>query len=95
MAPAQLLGKVEDVFEIRGRGTVVTPIWLSNLEVRSGDPIELRTSDGRVQKTRIAAVEFTYRGPGAGCRTAFILARDIAKQDVDLGSEIWLPDLNK
>ena len=64
----ELLGKVESVFSIPGRGTVIVPIWQSDVKVRAGDAIQFRSSDGQIRNARITAVEFlkTETGSRAG-----------------------------
>jgi translation elongation factor EF-Tu-like GTPase len=88
----QLLAKVDDVFTISGRGVVVVPIWLSELKIKVGDSVQLRTPGGQVRNTRIAGVEMAKQV--GGCRAAFMLARDIAKEDVVQGTEIWVSDVS-
>ena len=87
-----LLAKVEDAFTIPGRGTVIVPIWFSDLKVRSGDSIQLRAPSGQIKDTQIVAIELAYQGSGKGSRAAFILPRDVRKEDVREGTEIWLPE---
>ena len=85
-----LLAKVEAVFQVSGRGTVIVPAFVSDLRVRVGSPIQLRNPGGQVRDTLITAVEFL--SDLDKCRLAFMLPRDIAKQDVPEGTEIWLTE---
>jgi translation elongation factor EF-Tu-like GTPase len=66
-----LVAKVESFFRISGRGAVIVPAWVSDLKVKAGDTIQLRSSNGRVRDTRIAGVELLRRADG-GCRSAFL-----------------------
>ena len=88
-----LLAKVESVFQISGRGTAVVPVFLSHFRVRVGSPIQLRIPGGRVRDTHIASVEFVTGLDRS--RLAFMLPRDIAKQDAPEGTEIWLMETNE
>jgi hypothetical protein len=87
-----ILFKVEDVFEISGRGCVITPVIPADaaFKIRAKDPIQLRTPDGRVLDTHIAALEFLKPQDGGACRTAIMLPRDLVKRDVPSGTEVWL-----
>ena len=85
----RLLAKVEAVFTIPGRGTVIVPEGLSDLGVRNGDPISLRAPDGQTKNTHITAVESLNQGPGKPRRPAFMLPVEVAKQEVAQGTEIW------
>jgi hypothetical protein len=85
-----LFAKVESVFQIPGRGTAVVPALLSNLCVRAGSLIQLRTPGGQVRETHVASVELISGLEKS--RLAFMLPRDVAKQDVPEGTEIWLKE---
>jgi translation elongation factor EF-Tu-like GTPase len=86
-----LLAKVESVFTITGRGTFVVPSFLSERQVCEGEPIQLRRSDEKIKNTSILAVESLNLGSGKR-RPAFMLSRDIAREDVIEGDEIWILD---
>jgi thiamine monophosphate synthase len=75
---------------ISGRGAVIVPVWLSDIRIKAGDAIQLR-SPGRVKDTRIAAVELLKQAGGEG-RTAFLLSREIviARDELVEGTEIWV-----
>jgi hypothetical protein len=88
-----LFAKVEAVFHVPGRGTVIVPAFLSDLRVPVGSPIQLRVPDGKVRDTYITAVEF-LSGLGSS-RLAFMLPRDVEKQDVPEGTEIWLAEIQE
>lgn len=85
----KLLGKAESVFEVSTRGTVIVPAWLSDVKVRNGIPIQLRSPNGSTTNTRIASVEM-LKVAGGPCRAAFMLRPDIRKQELQEGSEIWI-----
>jgi len=87
----QLLFKVEDVFDISGRGCVIVPAIPAGLDfrIRAKDPIELRTPGGRVLETHIASIELAKPQDGSGCRMVIMLPRGIDKGDVPTGTEVW------
>jgi translation elongation factor EF-Tu-like GTPase len=85
------LSKVEDVFQISGRGCVVVPaIPRSSLDFQldANDSIQLRNPDGRVLHTYIAGIEILC-SPKVD-RMAFLLPGNITIQDVPRETEIWL-----
>jgi translation elongation factor EF-Tu-like GTPase len=86
-----LLAKVESVFTITGRGTVVIPAFLSQHQLHQGEHIQLRSSAGKIRNSAILSVTSVNLGAGKR-RPAFMLTRDIAKQDVAEGDEIWIQD---
>ena len=87
-----LLTTVESSFEVPGRGCWIVPAqWKSDLRVRQEDKIQLRTPGGHILNTYIGWIERAY-GPSAGVRLTIGLPRDITKEDVPSGTEIWLVD---
>ena len=57
---------------------------------RMKDPIQLRGPDGRVLDTHVAGLEMVS-GPNVRRDVvAFMLSKDITKQDIPPGTEIWL-----
>jgi hypothetical protein len=86
------LSKVEDFFEVSGRGCVIVPaVPHSEADFRLHvlDPIQLRSSGGRVLDTYVAGIEILC-GPQVVDRIAFLLPADVVKKDVPSGAEIWL-----
>jgi len=86
------LSKVEDTFEITGRGLVIVPAQPRadlDFRLRAKDSIQLRSPDGQVLDTHIASVEICC-GPNVHCRMAFLLPKGIAKHEVPKETEIWL-----
>ena len=86
-----LLFKVEDVFDISGRGCVLVPVVPAGLDfkIRAKDRIHLRTPTGRVFGTHIASIELLKPQGGGPCRMAIMLPRDLAIDDVPAGTEVW------
>jgi hypothetical protein len=89
-----LLSKVEDVFEIEGRGCVITPARSSltpkDAMIRRADPIELRKPDGSVVQTHIFDVEMIDYADRTKSSVALVLPREFSKADFPVGTEIWL-----
>ena len=85
---------VEDVFSIKGRGTVVTgKIEAGTLRV--GDEVAINGKNGekRTVVTGIEAFRKTLSQANAG-DTVGILLRDIMKQDVQRGDVLLCPGLD-
>ena len=93
----RLILKVEDVFDIAGRGLTLAPAIPTNLgfEIRPKDRIQLRTPNGRILDTQIAS--FSFGTPIGGGRTivAIELPSGIARDDVPIGSEVWFLPSNE
>jgi hypothetical protein len=86
--------KVEDVFDIAGRGLVLTPKIPDNLgfAIRPNDRTQLRTPDGRILDTYISG--FASGRPRGGRRCYYIvLSCDVLKRDVPIGTEVWFDQL--
>jgi hypothetical protein len=83
--------KIEEVFEIYGRGCVIVPVITegTDFKIRPQDAIQLRTPDGRTFNTHIGSVEFLKPEVGRS-RLAILLPTDIQEQDVPKGSDVWL-----
>jgi|KBSMisStaDraftv2_1062788.scaffolds.fasta_scaffold650157_1 hypothetical protein len=90
----QLLFKVEDVFDLAGRGCVLVPAIPEGLDfrVRPKDQIQLRTPCGRLLETHIDAIELVKPLDGGPCRMAIMLPRELVKEDVPPGTEVWFPE---
>ena len=69
---------VEDVFQITGRGCVVM----------AGDGVVLKRPDGSEIATTVRGTDPGVRGEN-GVSLAILLA-DITKDDVPIGTEVWL-----
>lgn len=84
--------KVEETFEISGRGCVIVPdVPRSSLHfrLRAQDSIQLRNRNGAVLDTYIASIEMLC-GSKVKDRIAFLLPANITRKDVPNGTEIWL-----
>jgi hypothetical protein len=93
----RLLFRVEDVFEIAGRGCVLAPVIPEGLDfrIRTDDQIQLRTPNGRMVETHIASIELLKPRDGGPCRMAIMLPRDLVKMDVPTGTEVWFLNANE
>jgi len=87
-----LLFKVEDVFDLSGRGCVLAPQIFSNVDVKvhAKDQLQLRTPDGKVLDTHIASIELGKPQDGSPCRAFIMLPRELGKEDIPIGTEVWL-----
>ena len=82
---------VEDVFEISGRGVIPTPgVPISIQGIRNGLTVELRRPDGTKLETVVADIVMV--SPYDPERPIPIGLRGITKQDVPIGTEIWMGD---
>jgi hypothetical protein len=92
----KFLCKVEEVFEIEGRGCALTPgiseTTPPGIKIQKRDPIQLRRPDGSVVRTHIHAVEF-LDGPNKRSCVPVLLPPEFAKSDIPIGTEIWLENL--
>jgi len=85
------LFKVEEAFEIPGRGCVIVPAIDdgADFKIRARDAIHLRTPGGHTLNTQISSVEFVKRAVGP-CRMAIWLPTDVQKKDVSKGTDVFL-----
>ena len=88
----RLILKIEDVFDIAGRGLTLSPPIPDNLgfAIRPRDRIQVRTPNGRVRDTHIASFSLGKPIGGGPCIVTIELPSDIRKDDVPIGSEVWL-----
>ena len=85
------LFKIEQAFEISGRGCVIVPTIVEghDFKIRPQDAIRLRTPEGHIRETRIVSVEFLKPEVGV-CRMGILLPTNVAKADVPTGTDVWL-----
>jgi hypothetical protein len=91
---ARCLFIVEDMFLIRGRGLVVVPGILCQGEerFRVGDPLLLKRPEGSCLQWRIGGIELISCSPPRTKNEVVILLRDLSKDDVPIGTEVWSVD---
>lgn len=79
---------VEDTFVNKGRGPVLVPGILAEVDerFRVGDPIEPRKPNGSAIATRIGGLELLCPNPRGD---AVLMLKELAKTDVPIGTEVW------
>lgn len=92
----KFVSKIDDAFNISGRGCIVVPGVPYTFEpsVVAGTAIEIRNPDGRTIRTQVEAFEMINRGRPMDS-APFLLPRDVTKQDIQIGAEIFLLDANE
>ncbi len=87
----KFVNTIDDVFDIGGRGCVVVPgvPFTFGKDVKVGSEIEIRNPSGRIIRTTIKAFEMINRGRPMDS-APFLLPRDVKKQDIEAGSEVFL-----
>ena len=82
---------IEDNFEVPKRARVIVlQQSTTDLQVRRGSAIQLRTPSGRTLDTQIIAIEMIKKV--GGCRLGICLPVEFKKEDVPEGTEVWLFD---
>jgi hypothetical protein len=76
------LFKVQNRFLITGRGLILVP-GLGDKKVTVGDTIKIIKPDQTIIKT-------TIRGIGFNEFRDILVGKDLIKDDVPIGSEVWL-----
>ena len=76
------LFKVQNKFLVTGRGLILVP-GLSDKKVTIGDPIKIVKPDQTIIKT-------TIRGIGFNEFRDILVGKDLTKDDVPIGPEVWL-----
>ena len=81
--------RVDDVFQISGRGCVVTPgiPKSADFELRIGDVLMLKRPDGSDLRTVLRGIEMGS-GPQYPGRP-LLLGSDVTKDQVPVGTEVW------
>ena len=81
--------EVSDRFFIKGRGTVVTGILQTDRVIKIGTPVVIIRPDNSEIKSEIRGADFFTRSFTEN-RTVGILIKDVAKEDVTIGSELFI-----
>jgi hypothetical protein len=91
---ARRLFVVEDTFFIKGRGLVPVPGIVPQAEerFRVGDPIVLKRPDGSHTEWTIGGLEMISCSPPRPRTDVVILLKDLNKEDVPIGTEVWSSD---
>ena len=89
---SKLLFTVEDAFDIKGRGVVLTPGYLTYEDrLGNGDLVKLICPDGTQITGQIRGREFPtypFDYPLEKWRAGIMIA-DLTKKDVPIGTEVW------
>jgi hypothetical protein len=88
---ARCLFVVEDTFFIKGRGLLPVPgiVPQGDERFRVGDPILLKRPDGSCLESTIGGIEMINVTPPRPTRDVVILLKDLTKEDVPIGTEVW------
>ena len=91
---ARRLFVVEDTFFIKGCGLVPVPgiVPQPDERFRVGDPIVLKRPDGSHVESTIGGLEIISCSPPRPQTNVVILLKDLKKEDVPIGSEVWSAD---
>ena len=91
MGKAKLL-TVDDTFLIEGRGVIVTPkIPVDAYSGACSRAVTLRTPDGR-ERTARASLDIPRVSPAPPSYYYLCLLADLTKDDVPIGTEVWIDD---
>lgn len=81
---------IDDVFQLTGRGCVITPGYTSDLprdlRVKIGDALRLKRPDGGEIDTVLRGIEMANLGD---CMP-LLLGANVTKSDIPIGTELWL-----
>ena len=85
---------VEGTFSIKGRGLVLVPGFLILGEERfqAGDPLLIHRPDGSRLEWKIGGIEIILASPPRPRNEVSILLKDLNKEDVPIGTEVWSVD---
>jgi len=95
---ARRLLVVEDTFFLKNRGLVPVPgiVPQGDERFRIGDPILIRRADGSHLEWTIGGIEMIGYAFGIPRQNdVVILLKDLTKEDIPIGSEIWSVDVTE
>jgi hypothetical protein len=86
---SHLICRVDNAFQISGRGCVVTPGIPkdASFQVKVGDSLVLRRPNGSVLHTVLVGVEFVRPPNDRG--SPILLGAEVTKDQVPVGTEVW------
>ena len=88
----KFLFKVEDVFQIEGRGCVLIPgiphSFSKERSVKRGEAIEMRRPDGSTFRSTTWQIEMISTRQQRD--HTVIMIPDVPKADIPIGTEVWL-----
>jgi hypothetical protein len=87
--------KVEDIFEIKGRGSILAPFVAEEYKLPKSALVALLRPDGTILETEaffvVPFVKFSRLEDYLKRKPAYeILLKDLSKADVPIGTEIWI-----
>ena len=84
--------RVDDVFQITGRGCVITPgvPKSGDFRLKIGDPLLLKRPDGSEVRTTLGGIEMG--GSPAYPGIPILLGSELTKDQVPIGTEVWTGD---
>jgi translation elongation factor EF-Tu-like GTPase len=87
----KFIEKVEDIFDISGRGCVIVPgiPYSFDVSVGIGAKIEIRNPSGSVVQATLTGIEMINRGRLME-HAPFSVSRDVKKSDIEIGAELYL-----
>ena len=89
---SKLLFTVEDAFDIKDRGVVLTPGYLiDSIQLGNGDSVKLIRPDGTEIIGQIKGIEFPsypIDSPRENPRAGVMIA-GFSEKDVPIGTEVW------
>jgi hypothetical protein len=82
--------RIDDVFQISGRGCVVTPgiPKTGGFQLRVGDPLLLKLPDGSEIRTTLRGIEMGGAPEFPG--RPILLGAELTKDQVPIGTEVWV-----
>jgi len=95
---ARRLLVVEDTFFIKSRGLVPVPgiVPQGDERLRIGDPILIKRADGSLLEWHIGGIEMIGYSFGIVQQNdVVILLKNLTKEDIPIGSEIWSVDIRE
>jgi hypothetical protein len=83
--------KVEDVFDISGRGCIIVPgiPYSFDPPIGIGAKLEIRNPSGHVVLATLKGIEMINRGRKMQ-HSPFLVNRAVKKGDIEIGAEIYL-----
>lgn len=92
---SRFLFKVEDAFEIKGRGLILAPEISGEIKLPKTSKVSLISPDGKTLETEAAFeipfLHFTSVESRQKYQPAFVcILKDLTKESIQIGTEVWL-----
>lgn len=89
MSERKKLLTIEDTFLIAGRGLIVVPgVPIKQFAKPIDLEVELRKPDGSISQA-VLSLQYTFQTPPPKVRRYACIFRNLDKNDVPLGTEVW------